>query len=70
MSDDETDTRSAAANNNCGDRTAIELFLAGIESWKAGMRQILIGYLGGVAHLSVVIDPHRPTNSIVVAKRS
>ncbi len=34
---------------NRGDRTPLELFLAGVQSWNSGMRRILSGHSDGVA---------------------
>jgi len=34
---------------NRGDWTPLELFLAGIQSWNAGMRRILFGHSDNVA---------------------
>jgi len=33
--------------SNRGDRTAIELFLAGVRGWEAGLCRVIVGLSGG-----------------------
>jgi hypothetical protein len=37
------------AKKDRGDRTPLELFLAGVQGWNAGLRRILSGHSDGVA---------------------